>query len=316
MVPAEKSGFFAVLSVLLPLVFLCNTLFVVYWIFKLKKFFLLSLCFILIGLYIHPSIYKLEHSKDFEALDTFSILSFNTRDFNVNKAIKKDNIDSLIIDFIEKEDADIVCFQEFYHAMKRSDKLADYPYKFVDFVYGETSGRVIQAIYSKFPILKVEPIEFPKSANSAIYANILINGDTVRLYNLHLQSFKIRPTVKTIKNENSKRLFGRIKMVMNLQQQQVGIIKDHCNKSPYKNVLVGDFNNTSFSNIYKNIKGDFKDSFLEAGKGFGRTYDLKGIPMRIDFIMADDYFKILEHQNYDVKLSDHYPIKATLKVKD
>jgi len=38
--------------------------------------------------------------------------------------------------------------------------------------------------------------------------------------------------------------------------------------------------------------------------------------MRIDFIMADDYFEILEHQNYDVKLSDHYPIKATLKIKD
>jgi len=38
--------------------------------------------------------------------------------------------------------------------------------------------------------------------------------------------------------------------------------------------------------------------------------------MRIDYIMADDSFEILEHQNYDVKLSDHYPIKGILKIKD
>jgi endonuclease/exonuclease/phosphatase family metal-dependent hydrolase len=314
-IPAEKSGFFAVLSLLVPVIFLFNILLVLYWMFKSKKFFLLSFIFILVGLVIHPSIYMLRKGEVFDTTDSLSIISFNARDFNELKLLKKDNVDSLIVDFIEKENADIVCFQEFHHAMKRSDKLAGYRYKFIDFVYGKYNGRVIQAIYSKYPILKVEPIEFPKSSNSAIYADILIKADTLRLYNVHLQSFKIIPNVRTIKNQDSKRLFGRIKKVMNLQKQQVGIIKDHYSKSPYRTILVGDFNNTPFSNVYKTLKGDFKDSFLEQGKGFGRTYDLKGLPMRIDYIMADDSFEIIEHQNYDVKLSDHYPIKATLQIK-
>ena len=316
--PAEKFTFFTLLSLTVPFIIIINFLLVLYWLIKKKKFFFISTITLFIAYFVLSPIYKFKDSNndDVSKGDNFTLMTFNTRNFNVNGGLKINNVDSLIVDFITKKDVDILCFQEYHHAMKISDKLKQYDYKFVDFIYGKNTGRVIQAIYSKYPILKVEPIEFPKSANSAIYADVIIKKDTVRIYNLHLQSFNIEPEVSTIKNQDSKRLFTRLKKVLRLQKEQMLIIKDHYKKCTYRKILTGDFNNTQFSNTYGIVANDFQDSFIEAGEGFGLTYDLKGLPMRIDYILVDEAFEVLSHENFDVKLSDHYPLKATLRLKD
>ena len=97
--------------------------------------------------------------------------------------------------------------------------------------------------------------------------------------------------------------------------EQAEIFRNHLNKSPHRNIVCGDFNNTQFSNVYKIVKGNLQDSFLESGSGFGRTYDLWKLPLRIDYILADPDFEVVSHQNFDVKLSDHYPVMATLRLK-
>ena len=315
-IPADKYTFFSILGLFVPFLITLNIALVIYWLIKRKKFFLISASLLLLGYFLLQPIYKFNRSSIGSLGNELSIMTFNTRDFDIRGSLGKENVDSLILDFVTKEDADIVCFQEFHHAMKHRKELKQYPYQFVDFIYGKNSGRVIQAIYSKYPILQLKLIEFPKSANSALYADIVMKKDTIRIYNLHLQSFKISPEVSTIKNQDSKRLVGRLSKVLKLQKEQADIIKDHYNNTNYKKILVGDFNNTQFSNIYRIVKGDFQDSFVEAGEGFGRTYDLKGMPLRIDYILADDSFEVLGHQNYDVKLSDHYPVKATLRIKE
>jgi endonuclease/exonuclease/phosphatase family metal-dependent hydrolase len=54
------------------------------------------------------------------------------------------------------------------------------------------------------------------------------------------------------------------------------------------------------------------DSFSEMGNGYGRTIDFWRFPLRIDFIMVDPSFEVLDHHNYSIDLSDHEPIMATL----
>jgi hypothetical protein len=39
--------------------------------------------------------------------------------------------------------------------------------------------------------------------------------------------------------------------------------------------------------VYRNIR-EVKDSFEEAGTGFGQTYKFKYYPARIDYIFADE----------------------------
>ena len=88
----------------------------------------------------------------------------------------------------------------------------------------------------------------------------------------------------------------------------------HKEESPYKMIICGDFNNTAFSYVYKEIKGNLKDAFKIAGNGFGRTYDFKFFPVRIDFIFANKELEITAFKTFDNKYSDHYPIFASFKL--
>ena len=95
-----------------------------------------------------------------------------------------------------------------------------------------------------------------------------------------------------------------------MQQLQTELFEKHKNNCPYKMIVCGDFNNTAFSYVYHSIKGELKDAFKTAGNGFGRTYDFKFFPTRIDFILADRALNIESFKTFDVNYSDHYPIMA------
>ncbi len=46
--------------------------------------------------------------------------------------------------------------------------------------------------FSKFPIVKKGEIIHPGSSSLSIYTDVLIQKDTFRIYNNHLQSFRLR----------------------------------------------------------------------------------------------------------------------------
>lgn len=305
----------SVLSLLVPFLVIPNLIFGVYWLVRGKRSFLVSAIPLVAWYMILGPFYKIQrgHQTLGDGENTISIMSFNARGFNENGQLKVKDVDSLIYDFVTRQDPDIVCFQESLYALKRNKALGQYPYKFVDFVYGKHSGKVIQSIYSKYPILNLDSIVFPQSANTAIFADLLIGRDTIRVYNVHLQSFRIEPNLGTIKRVESSRLLARSRDVMDKQSQQAAMIRESMDASPYKKLVVGDFNNTQYSKVYRIIKGDMNDSYKERGRGFGKTFDLMKFPIRIDYIMADPGFEILEHRNFDVELSDHFPIMATIR---
>jgi endonuclease/exonuclease/phosphatase family metal-dependent hydrolase len=181
-----------------------------------------------------------------------------------------------------------------------------------------------QAIFSKFPIIDQGHIVFPKSSNNVVFADIKKGKDIVRVYNMHLQSIKISPDVTEI-DENidvineggkSQKLFTRISKAFMQQQQQAEIFKEHKKDCPYPIIICGDMNNSAFSYVYRNIKGKLKDSFEEAGKGFGATYKFRYYPARIDYIFADNTMKVRSFESFpDFENSDHYPIMATLSME-
>lgn len=317
-VPTKLISSLSVVSLIVPFIVIINLIFVVYWLLKKKRNFLLSGTFLVLWYLLLGPFYQFSNGNDDSNIDnekSFNIMSFNARSFNELRQLEDDDIENRIYEFVTKHNPDIVCFQEAYYAMKRNDALSQYGYKYVDFIYGKHQGKVIQAVYSKYPIVNVDSIPFPKSSNNAIYTDILFNQDTVRIYNVHLQSFRIVPGLNTIQNEESTKLFEKSRSVMLKQYEQASLIREDMAATNYKKIVVGDFNNTQYSNVYHKIKGDLNDSYLEKGKGFGRTYDLLRFPIRIDYILTDPEFEVLSHQNYDERLSDHYPVMATLRLK-
>ena len=58
-----------------------------------------------------------------------------------------------------------------------------------------------------------------------------------------------------------------------------------------------------------------QDSFEEKGSGYGRTYNYHGLPVRIDFILADEGIEVKSHKNFNVKYSDHFPVMASFSLE-
>ncbi|GGW31070.1 endonuclease [Arenibacter certesii] len=261
------------------------------------------------GYVILGTFFKFQTSEEPIRNGEVSVMSFNSRGFNRSATIKDKTVGAQIVDLVRAKDPDIVCFQEFDYTKKNSAEFDQYDYSFVDFEYGYK--KVILAIYSKFPIIGKGSLDFPDSSNNAIYVDVVINKDTVRLYNMHLESHKVVPTVEEISKEPKTRLFKRMSESFAKQQEQVAIFNEHRNATPYKKIVCGDFNNTQFSNVYHVIKGDMQDTFMEQGVGYGRTFNFKYYPVRIDFILVDKAFQVKAHKNFDVKLSDHFPLMAS-----
>lgn len=283
-----------------------------YWLLRFKRRLLLSFTAILLGYMMFGPFFGFAGSDEPQekGISDLKVMSYNVWGFNKNGWMEEPGVGDSIIGLVRKQDPDVFCIQE--HSRIRYQQLRQYQYRSET---PHTASRATQAIFSKYPIVGEGSLDLPDTQNNIIYADVLFQKDTIRVYNLHLQSFKIIPSTENFSDgEKSERTYRRLVDTFSKQMEQAEIFRLHFNKSPYKNIVCGDFNNTQFSNVYKIVKGDLQDTFLEEGSGFGRTYDLWKIPLRIDYILADQDFEILSHQNFDERLSDHYPVMATLRL--
>lgn len=309
----------AVLTLFMPLFFIFNGLFFVYWAVQFKKRMILSGLVLLMGITFINKFYKFA-TKDYpEADKDFSVMSYNVRLFNVFEWLDRDDVPENILAFINEKNPDILCIQEFSNSANIDLKVYRHRYIFM----GGNKIKTGQAIFSKFPIIDQGNIAFPNSNNNVVFADIKKGKDIIRVYNMHLQSIKISPDVNEI-NENidainqgkSQKLFNRISIAFKQQQQQAEMIKEHKKDCLYPIIICGDLNNSAFSYVYRNIKGKLKDAFEEAGKGFGPTYKFRYYPARIDYIFADDNMTVKKFESFpEFENSDHYPIMAKLSME-
>ena len=304
--PPKSFPVFSVLSLGVPFLIIVNAVFFLYWLLKVKKQMILSLFALLLGYWFFGSLYKFSWSSQKEVSHDFTVMNYNVRLFNLYDWIKDKNTDESIGSLIKKSNPDVLTLQEY-----RPDTDVDfsqYKYKFE-----KLSGKKVkngQAIFSKYPIVNSGSVEFPNTSNNAIFADIVKDADTLRIYNVHLQSLKINADVEQLKNEDSERLFKRVGTTFEMQQSQAELFLEHKKNCPYKMIVSGDFNNTSYSYVYKKIKGDLQDAFKVSGNGFGRTYDFKFFPIRIDFILSDASIEVKRFKTFDDHFSDHYPVMA------
>ena len=275
-----------------------------FWIAKLKKQFMLSLIVLLIGNDSLKSFVNFSNNSKFIADNEFSIISYNVRLFNIYNWIKKDNVTTKIKDFLKNKNADIICLQEYQNA---EFKLNNYFYR-----YEKLRGDNLkygQAIFSQYPIVNRGSIDFNSPSNNAIFCDIKISNDTVRIYNIHLESFSFEKELELSElNKNNEKIMNGVSKTFIIQQKQVELIKKSIKKSPYRVIISGDFNNTAFSYMYKELSSNLNDSFKEKGNGFGFTFNYNFIPLRIDFILYDKAFKINYFKTHNINLSDHEPI--------
>ncbi|MCI4442366.1 MAG: endonuclease/exonuclease/phosphatase family protein [Lentimicrobium sp.] len=309
----------SVLTLFMPLFFILNGLFFLYWGFQFKKRMILSGLVLLMGITFINKFYKFSAKEYPENEKDFTVMSYNVRLLNVFKWLDRDDVPSQILTFINDINPDILCIQEYSNSANIDLKV--YRHRYI--LMQGNKIKTGQAIFSKFPIINQGNIVFENSNNNVVFADIKKGKDIIRVYNMHLQSIKISPDVTEI-NDNieaidqgkSQRLFYRISKAFKQQQQQAEMIKEHKKDCPYPIIICGDMNNSAFSYVYRIIKGKLKDSFEESGKGFGATYKFRYYPARIDYIFADEKMTVKRFESFsDFENSDHYPIMAKLSME-
>jgi endonuclease/exonuclease/phosphatase family metal-dependent hydrolase len=339
-VPPDKSWLLAFLGLAYPALVLINLLFVVFWLFLLRKYFLISLCAILIGWsYIGAHIRFNKQVSDENLRGQIKLMSYNVRLFDLYnwKDSKSRATRDKIFDLIYTESPDILCIQEFYGGDKRHFNVLDTLLSFqkarfchVSYIKGNRPDlHVGIAIFSKYPIINNQEVTYENSKdNFCIYSDLLIGKDTVRVINTHLESIRLgkedylfvsdlasNRTEKHNISLGSRKIFGKMRSAYQKRAEQVLSVRKEIEKSPYPVILCGDFNDTPSSYVYHKINQKLDDAFVEAGFGMGKSY-AGIIPLfRIDYIFHDTNFVAQNFKTLDVEFSDHYPITTFLKRK-
>lgn len=294
------------LSLVYPLFLGLNLCFVILWLLRLKPHFLFSAIIIGIGYKTMTNLYPMNKTEVLKQSDV-KLLSYNVRRFNIGKWINSPTIQKEIFDFINNQHAHIICIQEHWNIKNHQIQL---PFNHI-----KNRDANELAIYSKYKIVDSGSLDFENTANNAIYADLLIENETVRVYNVHMESFRLNIQKEHYGNENNEALLKRFKNVFIKQSEQIKKLKTHIDNCPYRTIVAGDFNNTAFSWNYHHLMENRKDAFVEAGNGFGQSFNYF-IPLRIDFILPENGMDVGMFVNHEVKLSDHYPIMARIDLNN
>lgn len=314
-----------------PYLLLINIIIVIIWAMLLRFEALISIVVIAIGVTHFSNYIKLiKPARD--KTNTFKVLSYNVRLFNF---FENNNIysEKKVLDFLIAQKAEIICLQEFFVLGNPAQKekeikglLGDKYYSHMK-VLGNGKNRYYGIItFSKFPIVKRGEIVHPGSSSLSIYTDVLIENDTFRIYNNHLQSFRLKRMERSFIEEMTvsenketidevKSLSVSLKKGFIRRSLQAQFVKEHINRSPYPVIVLGDFNDTPVSYSYRKIRKGLNDSFVTSGYGAGFTYKGNYPANRIDYILYDNalinsYFEIIK-----IKYSDHYPIVSYFRKK-
>ena len=313
---------FSIFGLFYPILLLLNLSLIVFWMFIDFKYLFISLAAILLGwnhLQSFVNFSSSNNSKDELTILTYNLgFSYTVRSGpKSSRSLKKEALSSF---FSSNSDVDVFCLQESSNFSR--DILKE---NFEKFHQHKVNGRGT-FILSKYPILQHGEIRFGTNTNSCIWADIDLGKDTIRLYNMHLQSNQVsKDAIKVMDNVNlqeketwngTRGILGKYRATNKVRAKQSMRLAEHAANSQYPIIICGDGNDPPTSFTYKQLRSDMQDSFIESGTGIGTTYAGKIPMLRIDYIFVDNQFEVNTFKILQETFSDHYAVKGTYSLKD
>lgn len=321
----------AIIGLLYPFFLIANLAYLIYWIFRWRWIFVMSLLAIVFGVNHLNSFFQFPFgkSKKVEKSD-LSVMSYNVNLFRLYSWSKNKPTHNEVMDFIKKNKFDVVCLQEFYvNSSKFTEEDAKQKlgmYSYIKYILKRLQSAYGIAIFSKYPIVDSGEIIFENSFNSSIYTDIKVNNDTIRVYNNHLQSIRLKERnfnfllKSEFRNESNKYselkdILTRLHDAFDKRAFQVDKIAKHMSNCKYPIILCGDFNDSPVSYTYETLTRKLNDSFKEAGVGIVYTYAGLWPSYRIDYILHSNDFRAVSFYSPRVNYSDHYPVVTNYVLK-
>lgn len=313
--------------------------FIFFWLFVKPQLALISLLTIVLAYKPVTNIIPLRLSYTFnkqKQLKAMRVMTWNVAQFNVMEDKEHPNVKKEMINIINDYEPDIACFQEMVaedSAVRMHGHIDDFLDKlhFKNYFYSYNSKEDFWGyahfgiiVFSKYPIINKQTVSwYPRDYNSIFqYVDIVKDGDTIRIFNIHLQSLRFsrsnlkyidKPTVEDKDAlKESKNIIGKFKKGFLKRQVQAERIKAEIAKSPYPVIVCGDFNDVPNSYAYHTIGGNLQNAFVRKGGGLGRTFSGISPVLRIDNIFADKKMNVQQFLLIKKKLSDHFPVIADI----
>lgn len=294
-VPPKIFPWFNLLSLGFPVLVILYALFTLFWLFSWKK---RTFVFMLAGLIFMVPVQRwINFTSDKKETADLKVISFNIKAGLLGAdAIKE---------YLNRADADVIMLQE------SGDKIS---------VKGmeESGQKGMLATFSKHKIVSSKELIKGDYESNNVYADqtdIEIRGKIYRFINVYLEPFKFEKGMIKMDGLNEederkmKNIVKRLIPVFKKHQDQVSIIKESIEQSPYPVIIAGDLNSVPNSYEYYHLSDGLEDAFVKAGKGSATSFHDYKFPIRIDYIFTSKTILPVTYTvDRTVKVSDHYPV--------
>jgi endonuclease/exonuclease/phosphatase family metal-dependent hydrolase len=306
--------------------------FIIWWSLGRSKKVLLSLITIVLGWPVNNA--TVQWSPGAKASpDHLKVMSYNVGNFR--EAGDKKATHESIFQIIQDEQPAFICFQEYHSKNRNTGDFSDLLFDELDFQQGYFEkvignadwGFSGLAIFSKYPIIAKNylPFENEHTVNGCIYVDVLVNTDTIRMINIHLQTNRLqREELEYVRGIQANpdaesgrgilKVMSKIKAAALARADQAETVAALIDSTPYPIILCGDFNDLPASYAYHQVKGHLQDSFVKKGNGTGKTYAGVFPSFRIDQVFVDPSFKVKTHRVIKQRHSDHFPVVVTIEL--
>lgn len=324
----------AFLGIGFPLLFILNLLFLAYWSVQFRAWALVSGAVLLFSLNNFLGNVQFHFSERRPDNNDVKVMNYNCMLFDLYNWSHNKQSRKIIFNMLQEESPDILCLQEFYNSEKPTDfhnadtlvsflKTKNIHAEYTTTLRGTDHWGI--ATLTKYPVVRKGKIVFETTSNNiCIYTDVIINNDTVRIYNMHLASISFgKKEYKFIEDLNnntykdsslveSKSIVKRLRDGFFKRASQAEMVATHMKTCRYKMIVCGDFNDTPSSFAYNVLGKNLSDAFRESGSGIGKTYHGSLPFLRIDYILHSKEIESYNYRRYPESLTDHYPISCYL----
>lgn len=326
--PIGRWPFASLSGLAFPFLYIFNLLFLILWLMTWKKGAIVPVVTMLICIVPTLNCFPLHFLKAGKVQKPYiTVVTYNTEGFGIVN--NKDwTIKNPVLKYTLALDADIIFLQEATHvltdnASQEKEIKSVFPY------VGLPDGLNGEACLSKYPIILNQAIHFENTRNACQYLRILVDKDTLAVYNCHFQSnqlnktdiseyqnFIMHPTDST-HYKTSKKVLKRLLESTAQRAVQARMIADRARSETARYVIVcGDFNDTPLSYSHRQFDRFMNDTYAMSGWGAGITYHEHRLYYRIDHIFCGRNMTPL-HTFVDrvQKGSDHYPVISRIRLE-
>ena len=307
------STMMAMLVYVLPFLVLANIVMLIVWIVRRRWHWCaipavtLLCCIPYIGTIYQPGLF----GSNSEVKGGVKVASYNVAVFGRElTGFKAEDI----LSEMRRQKVEVLCLQEYMEMSGDKNNTKSY----LDYFGNMAQGRDDMVIFSRFPVRDSGIIDFGATNNSGMWADIDVNGRTIRVFNVHLETTGFNRTMRQMAklqmkgsniedNAIIRAIYNNYTYGMIVRAGQANKVAMEVRKSELPVILCGDFNDVPYSYTYNTLKEGLVDGFKECGSGFMSTY--RGAKQfRIDYIFHDESLKGENYYKLDLSYSDHCPV--------